>query len=84
MPSWLTFLMALVSTAGIFFLFIGAVSSFFGFRKQKASPKMGVIPGEKLGGIGVWTTWDPGVYAAEFYRVSVSVCSPNHVNQESR
>ena len=77
MPTSLSFLGALVATVGFFAGLYGVVLGIIEARRAKASPRLGIIPGEAQGTLAFWVWWDPGVFALAVYRLRVTIAAPD-------
>ncbi|NBT59640.1 hypothetical protein EBT16_12735, partial [bacterium] len=82
MPVILSFIIAFVAAAGLFFSIYAGITLLVGGKRAKASPKMGISPGDVRGALNVWVTWDPAQFNVQVYRLIFRFASPYSAQKE--
>lgn len=82
MPVGASLFIALVAAFGFFATLFGIVILVVEGRRAKASPRLGILPGDAKGLLNVWVNWDPSQFNVEVYRLRFQHISPNAVAKE--
>jgi len=72
----LSLILSLLAAGGLFFSVYALITLLVGGKRAKASPRMGVAPGDVRGSLNVWVNWDPGQFNVQVYRVLFKFASP--------
>lgn len=76
MPVTLSLILSLLAAGGLFFTAYFAITALVGGKRAKASPRMGVSPGDIRGSLNVWVQWDPSQFNVQVYRLLFKFASP--------
>jgi len=82
MPVTLSLILALLAAGGLFFSLYAVITALVGGKRAKASPKMGISPGDVRGALNVWVVWDPTQFNVQVYRLIFRFASPYSSQKE--
>jgi len=82
MPVTLSLILSLLAAGGLFFTAYFAITALVGGKRAKASPRMGVSPGDVRGSLNVWVQWDPSQFNVQVYRLLFKFASPYSEQKE--
>lgn len=76
MPVTLSLFLSILAAGGLFFTLYAAITLVVGGKRAKASPRLGISPGDVRGSLNVWVTWDPSQFNVQIYRLMFKFASP--------
>lgn len=82
MPVTLSLILSLLAAGGLFFSLYAVITVLVGGKRAKASPKMGISPGDVRGTLNVWVVWDPAQFNVQVYRWIFRFASPYSAQKE--
>lgn len=82
MPVTLSLFIAVLAAGGLFFSLYAGISALVGGKRKKASPRLGISPGDVRGSLNVWVNWDPAQFNVQVYRLLFKFASPYSVQKE--
>ncbi len=82
MPVWLSFVLAVVATAGLFGGLVALVLVVVEGKKAGAKPNFNLSPGDKPGTLIAWSNWRPSVFNVRVYRIRVQFLAPDYQVKE--
>lgn len=82
MPVTLSLFIALLAAGGLFFSLYAGISALVGGKRKKASPRLGISPGDVRGSLNIWVNWDPAQFNVQVYRLLFKFASPYSVQKE--
>jgi len=82
MPVTLSLILSLLAAGGLFFSIYAVITALVGGKRAKASPKMGIAPGDVRGALNVWVVWDPAQFNVQVYRLIFRFASPYSAQKE--
>lgn len=82
MPVTLSLILSILAAGGLFFSLYAVITVLVGGKRAKASPKMGISPGDVRGALNVWVVWDPAQFNVQVYRLIFRFASPYSSQKE--
>jgi len=82
MPVTLSLLLAILAAGGLFFSLYAGITLLVGGKRAKASPKLGISPGDVRGSLNIWVNWDPSQFNVQIYRLMFKFASPFSAQKE--
>jgi hypothetical protein len=67
---------ALLAAGGLFVSLYLGITLLVGGKRAKASPKIGISPGDVRGSLNIWASWDPTQFNVQIYRLMFKFASP--------
>jgi hypothetical protein len=82
MPVTLSLFIAVLAAGGLFFSLYAVISAVVGGKRKKASPRLGISPGDVRGSLNIWVNWEPEQFNVQVYRLLFKFASPYSAQKE--